>query len=241
MSGLNQQFTKLSSQKWFREFESHILRMTIKDSITHFIEIKMQAALALSKKNKKDLLNCIDEVWTEKEGTRFIIPGIDQELFIEFTEDKEDYDRSAHVLHVGIGAMRGAKTDEELALSFIHFMQVIHFTVSDIFDPTYSSKDDSEQERIKYACDEGVLKAFSREYAYRYTKEYPGEKFDVEKLFDMAIKIYDEGMMHRNARIYYLDYSSPEKIGFASFRNELHNAHEKALEMTKVQIDEWTQ
>ncbi len=26
MSGLNQQFTKLSSQKWFREFESHILR-----------------------------------------------------------------------------------------------------------------------------------------------------------------------------------------------------------------------
>ncbi len=27
MSGLNQQFTKLSSQKWFREFESHILRM----------------------------------------------------------------------------------------------------------------------------------------------------------------------------------------------------------------------
>jgi hypothetical protein len=27
MSGLNQQFTKLSSEKLFREFESHILRI----------------------------------------------------------------------------------------------------------------------------------------------------------------------------------------------------------------------
>jgi hypothetical protein len=54
MSGLNQQFTKLSSLNGFREFESHILRSMVYRIINYFLVNKIN-------KKKNLVLNILNE------------------------------------------------------------------------------------------------------------------------------------------------------------------------------------
>jgi hypothetical protein len=145
-----------------------------------------------------------------------------------------EYDATSHIISLDIGKLRSAKTEQEVENALLTILEQVYHESEHAYNPDYRghSGPGDIQETIEYLEDQGEIEAFGRQFAFRYSKEYPNKEFDLSKMIALCQKLKDlgEGTAHYNYFVLFADPVKQEKYG--SYGN-IKEINEKIIDSTK--------
>lgn len=185
-----------------------------KDAEMHFakyISNKFQkAAVIYIEKNFREgkkwkFIKCLRIVWPEGKGDRFMV--LDPFLlkhFIDLCGDRVHITDHkgvvrASALHQGgkflwvnifTGHLESTKTEDDFKKEFHRIIGSIYHEFDHIFEEGSEEAGDTYEKTFLYLTQKGEIRAHSKEYAFYYHQEFPGQKFDFDKMKELFEKTY---------------------------------------------------
>ncbi len=218
----------------------------IKLAISRFVEDKLTQAVRLRWETMQngdnlDIVQCLQNVWPENDGVlwqrkpRFNIPHLDEDLFVRFEAESNEYDSAARLMTIAVGNLRQATTLEGLEGVLVGVIEAVYHETEHIYDPGSSSEPLDISETIDYLGNPGEIEAHGRQFAYRYIREFPGELFDVQKMAALSEKIKNSGQGNKHYN-YFVAFADPVKQESYKKFGDVLDIYEKIVEATKKHL-----
>ncbi len=193
----------------------------------------------------KILMKKLKKVWPEHDiyGLRnaFKLSAITPEfsnIELKFTMS---YSRSGLVSYEGkpiaieleLKGLMDAQNEDELIAAFAALTESIYHEVEHIY---YPGADNSlnELEDIKdildYISDPGEICAYAKQFAYRYTTEFPNQPFDLEKMRSIAQNT-------RQGENYFVGCANPEVIQKYKAFGDIAKIHDDIVKWTQKYVE----
>lgn len=214
----------------------------LKIAVSRFLENKLTLAVSLVKEamgrgESPDIVQCLQSIWPQNDGVlwqrkpRFVIPDLDEAIAVRFEPDSNEYDNEAHLMTIAVGGLRRAKTPEELDEMLVGVIENVYHESEHIYSPGSDLEPVDTSETIEYLGNPGEIEAHARQFAYRYSREFPGLPFDPEKMAVLSEKIKNRGMGNKHYN-YFVAFADKKKQELYKDFGNVRALHEKIVEAT---------
>ena len=150
--------------------------------------------------------------WTQQK--EFDLPETPVPLRIRF-DRHSCYMPQNRRMDIDITPLIEAKDENTLKRAALLILQDVYHESEHIFIPGYELKYgmglEDRQQTVEYLCHPGEINAFAKQYAFRYSREYPGDSFVLHKMQALAKRLKDENPIRADAYNYFLTFAVPEK------------------------------
>jgi hypothetical protein len=183
------------------------------------------------------------ELWPEHDGHRVkpvfalhsLVPEI-QDITVQF----EYYNNNGELQRVkgapggqivlGLGALLEARSEDEFEAAREDLIDAIYHETEHI---TYWGSDidatESVEAAVQYLTTEGEIRAFAKQYAFRYSRLFPDEPFDLEKMRTLS------GV--RGVMNYFDSFADPAKQEKYRGVADVKHAHEQIVTLTAQGVE----
>ncbi len=218
----------------------------MKLSVCRFFEGKLNELEAVSGSDSMDYVQKFYELctattvpWSQKK--EFDLLGLPAPLRIRFDRNSA-YQPELRKMSVSVEPLLQARNVSDLKEASLTILQAIYHEAEHIFFPIvleeYEGADrgTTPGEWIQYASQDTEINSYARQYAFRYSREYPNEPFALDKMQELAVRLSNEREAQNDAYNYFIVFADSDKQREYGKWGDLAKAHAAIVAETEKQL-----
>lgn len=153
------------------------------------------------------------------------------------------YQPDIQKMSISINPLDNARTVSDLRDATLSILESVYHEAEHIFLPgepeEYGGIDTSDMTRfITYASKPSEINAFARQFAFRYSREYPNEPFEIKKMQVIAEHLK---RTRAHAYFYFIHFAKPETQERYNLIADLAQLHDSIIVQTKTHLEKLKQ
>lgn len=218
----------------------------IKLTICHFFEERLTELESGANAGSSDYVQQFYELctgsdipWTRQKEFVPSIPELPMPFRIRF-DRHSGYQPELKRMSISIEPLLRAHTAAELQEAILTVLEVVYHETEHIFFPVELEKYEgaargmTTEEGITYLCQNTEINAYARQFAFRYSREYPNEPFTLDNMQRLAERLLPQDT---NANNYFVAFANPTVQEKYKHVANLATAHASIVAETKSHFE----
>lgn len=182
-------------------------------------------------------------LWTRQKEFTPSIPGLTMPLRVRF-DRHSGYQPELGRMSISIEPLLIARNAGELKEAALSILEVIYHEAEHIFFPVELEKYEgaesgmTTEEGIVYMCQNTEINAYARQFAFRYSREYPNEPFTLDNMQKLAEHLKPKDA---NAYNYFVAFAKPSVQEKYKHLANLAEAHGSIVAQTRNHFEKLRQ